>query len=171
MPSRCRFSWAIRAGESTSPSLRPKATREQALVRGDTYPRAGPARRARQLPPGPAPLFHATNPAERQKLAYARELKEVAYRFAAEQLGRGILDIVFPTIVFSRRTSERNESLRSQARSPARSCPHTISDTEPSDVCSDPPSNFRRPFSAITRRAFAVTRFSIPGRPRNARYV
>jgi hypothetical protein len=50
--------------------------------------------------PSPAPLFHATHPVERQKLTYARELKEAAYRFAAEQLRRGNLDVVFPDDCF-----------------------------------------------------------------------
>jgi hypothetical protein len=50
--------------------------------------------------PSPAPRFHATHPAERQKLAYARELKEAAYRIAAEKLRRGILDVVFPDDCF-----------------------------------------------------------------------
>jgi REP element-mobilizing transposase RayT len=50
--------------------------------------------------PSPAPLFHATSDVERRKLRFARELKEAAYRFAAEQLRRGILDVVFPEDCF-----------------------------------------------------------------------
>jgi Transposase IS200 like len=50
--------------------------------------------------PSPAPLFHACNPQERQKLRLARELKEASYQFAAERLRRGLPDVVFPENCF-----------------------------------------------------------------------
>jgi hypothetical protein len=59
-------------------------------------PHASPA----NFQSSPAPLFHATNRDERRKLRYARQLKEAAYQFAAEQLRRGVPDVVFPDDCF-----------------------------------------------------------------------
>lgn len=50
--------------------------------------------------PSPAPLFHATRPAERRKLRYARDTKEAAYQLAAERLRRGLPDVNFPDDCF-----------------------------------------------------------------------
>ena len=50
--------------------------------------------------PSPAPLFHASSPQERQKLRFAREIKEASYQFAAERLRRGLPDVVFPEDCF-----------------------------------------------------------------------
>ena len=59
-----------------------------------------PHARPRNFRPSPAPLFHARNREERQKLVYARETKEAAYQFAAQQLRRGLHDVVFPDDCF-----------------------------------------------------------------------
>ena len=48
----------------------------------------------------PAPMSHTTNPTERQKLAYVRELKEAGYQCASEQLRRGLPDVAFPDDCF-----------------------------------------------------------------------